>query len=95
MSRADWQRLPWRAVRSSNVVALAWRHNGKYDEEDEPLGDFFVEYVNNAYYRYGDVPRVMAREVRAAESVGRAMHRMVKAAADFGRVEVYEEEQHE
>lgn len=80
--------LPWERVESSNIVAVAFVENGKHNEHDEPLGDFFVEYVNNAFYRYGDVAKDEADRVASAESVGRTMHRIVKGNYNYGRLAI-------
>lgn len=85
--------LPWTPVESSHVVAVAFVENGKHNEEDEPLGDLFVEYVNNASYRYGDVAKPEADRVVGAESVGRAMHRIVKGSYDYARIVAQEEQE--
>ena len=55
---------------SSNIRALA--HDG--------ARSLVVVFHNGGIYEYGDVPADIAKEVAEAESVGRAFHRLIKAA---------------
>lgn len=66
--------MNWNKVESSNIASVA------YDENAQKM---FVKFHNGGVYSYDHVPINVYHEIRQADSVGKAFHRLVKS--DSGR----------
>ena len=56
-------------VDSSNIESMG------YDSDNSAL---FVEFGNGAVYRYADVPKGVYTELVNADSVGKALHSLIR-----------------
>jgi hypothetical protein len=68
-------------VSSSNVASVGWEAEGQSD-----TGTLEVEFKSGHIYRYAEVPRYIADEVRYASSVGRTLNQSVKGQYSEERV---------
>jgi hypothetical protein len=69
-------------VVSSNVASVGWEATS----ENAESGTLEVEFKSGHIYRYADVPRYVADEVRYASSVGRTLNQSVKGQYSEERV---------
>jgi len=65
-------------VVSSNIQSIG------YDEESETL---YVQFLNGSLYEYKNVPLMEFEQLKNASSIGSYMHRNIKGAYPYMRIE--------
>ena len=70
-------------VNSTQIAAIGYNQNTK---------ELFIEYKNNAVYKYINVPETVYNGILAAKSVGKYVSEYVKCAGyDYEKVESMED----
>lgn len=100
LTAAQFADLPWQPVQSSHIAQVAWLESGHPlsgrdepvdDENDDRLGALYVQFLRGKTARYLDVSKLAAERVMEADSVGRALHAVVKSEAEFEYIDIGEQ----